>query len=737
MKNAGNVFLLGASGMGMAPLAIYLQGSGLSVEAYDDHFCEPLRKMMQDEGIQVLHEPNPIETPDYVIRSSAIGEEHELVRPWISKEIPVIRRGDFLSNLLKDKKVIAVVGSHGKTTTTGMLVWSLKKLGFDFSYLVGGRFTQDQFKPGEWSSSPWVVVEVDESDGSIEGFNPEITVALNGDWDHVDQYSDPDAFMQTLGDLFERTRERIIIPNEDKFISLLDSLKSKTESTRIKPLSNPALFMQFSERAVQATIQSLGLDSDSLDFRQFPGMERRHSLLWENENSLVLEDYAHHPTEIQALLSWRQELISDARLRVVFQPHRYTRTKALAQDFADELSTADDLYLVPTYSAFEKFSNEGAVESIIGHLPPRHRDQTKVYGNFPDLRSELFSTQNQGDTKEQILFVGAGNIDKWAHAFASTCKHPDDKHLGFADYLSSRISSDCLLLPEEGLASKTTMQVGGKARWYAEPANVEDLRNLVDATNLFEIQRVMLGRGSNLIIPDDGFAGLVIRLKGSFWSEISFRSDEGMVVGAGARLKEICRLACKHQLQGFEFLEGIPGTLGGALRMNAGAMGWETFDLVEWVTFLMPDGQIRKISRSDMEVAYRFCKEASEGIALRAKLNADGKADHQVIREAIDKLSQKRRKSQPREASSGCVFRNPEELPAGKLIEEAGLKGEREGHAVVSDIHANFIVNEGGASAEDVIALVKKMRNRVKESNGVVLEPEIGLMGKDWHEFLS
>ena len=154
MKNAGNVFLLGASGMGMAPLAIYLQGSGLSVEAYDDHFCEPLRKMMQDEGIQVLHEPNPIETPDYVIRSSAIGEEHELVRPWISKEIPVIRRGDFLSNLLKDKKVIAVVGSHGKTTTTGMLVWSLKKLGFDFSYLVGGRFTQDQFKPGEWSSSP-------------------------------------------------------------------------------------------------------------------------------------------------------------------------------------------------------------------------------------------------------------------------------------------------------------------------------------------------------------------------------------------------------------------------------------------------------------------------------------------------------------------------------------------------------------------------------------------------------
>ena len=246
----------------------------------------------------------------------------------------------------------------------------------------------------------------------------------------------------------------------------------------------------------------------------------------------------------------------------------------------------------------------------------------------------------------------------------------------------------------------------------------------------------MLGRGSNLIIPDDGFAGLVIRLKGSFWSEISFRSDEGMVVGAGARLKEICRLACKHQLQGFEFLEGIPGTLGGALRMNAGAMGWETFDLVEWVTFLMPDGQIRKISRSDMEVAYRFCKEASEGIALRAKLNADGKADHQVSAKQLINFRKSAESSTTR--SQFRVYLGTQgELPAGKLIEEAGLKGEREGHAVVSDIHANFIVNEGGASAEDVIALVKKMRNRVKESNGVVLEPEIGLMGKDWHEFLS
>jgi len=184
-------------------------------------------------------------------------------------------------------------------------------------------------------------------------------------------------------------------------------------------------------------------------------------------------------------------------------------------------------------------------------------------------------------------------------------------------------------------------------------------------------------------------------------------------------------------------LEGIPGTLGGALRMNAGAMGWETFDLVEWVSFLLPDGSIREIPGTDLNVGYRYCKEAFEGIALRAKLRSEGRSDHRAIRKAIDKLARKRRASQPNKASSGCIFRNPDDVPAGLLIDQVGLKGEREGGAVVSDLHANFIVNEGDASAEEVISLIKRVRERVKETNGLLLEPEVTLMGKSWSEYLS
>jgi len=281
------------------------------------------------------------------------------------------------------------------------------------------------------------------------------------------------------------------------------------------------------------------------------------------------------------------------------------------------------------------------------------------------------------------------------------------------------------------------MRVGGSARWYAEPSNPEDLRFLVDACNLFELPRAMMGRGSNLIVPDDGFSGLVLRLKGQFWSTIEARHEESLVVGAGAKLKDICKFACRNELKGFEFLEGIPGTLGGALRMNAGAMGWEIFDLVEWVSFLLPNGEIQQIPGSELEVGYRYCREAYEGIALRAKLKSEGRAKHQEIRKVIDNLSSARQRAQPREASSGCVFRNIGNHPAGWLIDQTGLKGEAVGGASVSGVHANFIVNRGDATATEVIELICKVRQRVKESQGLILDPEVNLLGKSWDQFLS
>ena len=154
MKNPKRVLLLGAGGMGMAPLGLYLQGAGVHVEAYDDRFREPLRSHLQNSGIEVLSEPTPVNNPDCVIRSSAISLDNKLVKNWVDLGIPVYQRGEFLARFTARKKILAVVGSHGKTSTVGMLCWALDKVDFSCSYLVGGAFVNNQLPPGRffWGS---------------------------------------------------------------------------------------------------------------------------------------------------------------------------------------------------------------------------------------------------------------------------------------------------------------------------------------------------------------------------------------------------------------------------------------------------------------------------------------------------------------------------------------------------------------------------------------------------------
>ncbi|MDA7757027.1 UDP-N-acetylmuramate dehydrogenase [Opitutales bacterium] len=735
MNKPKRVFLLGASGMGMAPLAFYLRGAGVEVEAFDDYFREPLRTQMQDAGIKVLMEPVPIQTPDCVIRSSAIGTTDSRLSSFRSKSIEIFKRGDFLAKYSNQFKTVAIVGSHGKTTSAGMLSWALSEIDFNFSYLVGGRFKNDFLPMGKFQDSPWMVLEVDESDGTIDGFAPDITVVLNCDWDHVDRYKHKGSVSDVFKNLLSRTRSGVILSHSSSLLPWVKKSKRLKVST-FELEDDSADYMASNRDASIACATMMGADVDQVNFKKFPGMERRQSTLFEDANRLILEDYAHHPTEIRAFLADRRKKFPDRWMKVVFQSHRYSRTKAFAESFAEELSVADELNFLPTYGAFENYDAEGDAEALSGYLPPRLRATTKIFADYPSFMKDKIGTEDKS-ISDQILFLGAGNIEGWAHAFAAIHHRKGDRVSAFSYFLKDRLSHKCVLRKDESLASKTTMRVGGTALWYAEPKHTEDLRSLVEASNYYSIPRVMLGRGSNLIIPDEGYDGLVLRLRGEFWKEISPRSDDSFIVGAGARLNDICKLACQQELVGFEFLEGIPGTLGGALRMNAGAMGWEIYDLVEWVSFLLPDGSIREIPGNQLNIGYRFCQEAKDGIALRAKLKAEGRSDHKAIRSAIEELAQKRRSSQPREASAGCIFKNPEEKSAGWLIENCGMKGERVGSAVVSSVHANFIVNEGGATAEDVISLMQKVRRRVNDETKITLEPEVGLLGKKWKDQLS
>ncbi|HWA11027.1 MAG TPA: UDP-N-acetylmuramate dehydrogenase, partial [Opitutaceae bacterium] len=240
----------------------------------------------------------------------------------------------------------------------------------------------------------------------------------------------------------------------------------------------------------------------------------------------------------------------------------------------------------------------------------------------------------------------------------------------------------------------------------------------------------------NLIVPDEGVEGLVVALTHPAWAEFEPRPDGRVWVGAGLRLKNLCGLAGKAGLQGFEFLEGIPGSVGGALRMNAGAMGGWMFDVVDEVQVMTADGEVKMLKKSEMHVEYRHCAELHHAVALGALLRPASPADAESIGRQIDVYRRKRHESQPREPSAGCIFKNPPGTSAGRLIDESGLKGERVGDAEVSSVHANFIVNRGQATGADVLELVRRVRARVRQAKGVDLEPEVLLYGKEWRDVL-
>jgi UDP-N-acetylmuramate--alanine ligase len=232
-----------------------------------------------------------------------------------------------------------------------------------------------------------------------------------------------------------------------------------------------------------------------------------------------------------------------------------------------------------------------------------------------------------------------------------------------------------------------------------------------------------------LLVRDGGIRGVVICLAGAEFCRIEARGNQ-LHCGAGARLKSVAVEAKRQGLTGLEFLEGIPGSVGGALRMNAGAMGSEMFQTVERVRFMDRGGRVHERLRPEIDVQYRRCELFEKHIALAAVLNGSP-ASRGTIEQRMGAFSRKRWASQPAAPSAGCIFRNPEAGPAGKLVEELGLKGLRVGGAAISERHGNFIVNDGNATARDVLDLISLVQSRARAERGVELQTEVQIIGED------
>ena len=298
-----------------------------------------------------------------------------------------------------------------------------------------------------------------------------------------------------------------------------------------------------------------------------------------------------------------------------------------------------------------------------------------------------------------------------------------------AQLLAGQLSAASVVRANEPLAKRTTLRVGGPADLYVEPASEADLA----ATLRFAAEQTLpffvLGRGSNLLIRDGGVRGIVICLAQPHFTRIEV-DGLPMRCGAGAKLKDVANEAKRNGIAGLEFLEGIPGCVGGALRMNAGAYGGAMFEVIESLRFMDFAGAAQDVPAERIQVSYRSCPFFKSHIALGAVLKGRP-GERAAIEQRMAECSQKRWSSQPKAPSAGCAFKNPAAIPAGRLVEELRLKGTRVGGAMVSLEHGNFIVTDNTATARDVLELMELIKQRAQAERGIALETEVQIIGSD------
>ena len=285
------------------------------------------------------------------------------------------------------------------------------------------------------------------------------------------------------------------------------------------------------------------------------------------------------------------------------------------------------------------------------------------------------------------------------------------------------------VLAGEPMKYHTTFRIGGPADYFAMPGTKEEVRKITELCRAEQMPYYIVGNGSNLLVSDQGYHGVVIQI----FKEMSRVEVKGSMVTAqaGATLAKVANAALNAGLTGFEFAAGIPGTLGGACVMNAGAYGGEMKDVLYEVTVLTNEGGIRVIPKEQLEMGYRTSIIAKEGYTVLeavVKLESDAKEE---IRARMEDLRERRITKQPLEyPSAGSTFKRPEGYFAGKLIQEAGLQGFCVGGAQVSEKHCGFVINRQDATAADVDELMKQVSGKVKEKFGVTLEPEVKRLGE-------
>lgn len=756
------VHLIGIGGAGMSAIARVLLERGHSVTGCDQRDTPVLRALEQlGARVYVGHDPEHVRGAAVVVATSAVRPDHPEVVAAQQLGVPVWHRGAMLRALTADHYCIAVAGIHGKTTTTALIVLLLRAAGLDPSFVVGGE-VPELGGNGHAGRGSAFVVEADEYDRTFLALRPDVAVVTNVEWEHVDCYPRPEDVRQAFAEWIARVPPggRVYLCRDDPGAWSLPrpqaqvigyglhpeaewhavDLTVSAQATAFAALRKGALYGRFclrlpGEHNVRNALAALAVAADEgvpegvvrAVFSGFEGVARRFQWIGEADGVTVLDDYAHHPTEIQATLRAARQRYPDRRLVVVFQPHTFSRTRAFAERMAAALGEADAALVTEVYAARESDPGDTTGAAVAAAVP----GGAGFAPTFEGASRWLLHRLRPGDV---LLTMGAGDVTGLGPRLLDALRLSERASVqGPLAWIAARWNGK--LAWRAPLARHTTWRVGGPADLLLVAEDVEQLEGAVSLARTAGVPWRVLGRGSNVLVADEGFRGVVIlnRSRGVRWQ---IASDSAIVVAAsGESLSRLARETAARGWGGLEWAAGIPGTVGGAVVGNAGAFGHEIGERVAWVTVLDPAGRRQRLSAAEVGFGYRqsrLRRASGQEVVLEVALRLE-RADPGVLVERIAEQTRWRHAHQPRGASAGSVFRNPPGEAAGRLLEAAGLKGRVRGAAQISPSHANFVLNLGGASARDIWQLIQEARHAVRERTGVELELEIELLG-EWPE---
>ena len=635
------IHLIGIGGVGMAGLAVLLKARGHEVSGCDLK-ATPRTRWLESQGIPVFvgHSPDHLKDADEVIVTPAVARDNPERQACVNPRF----RGEVLAELVNSTDGIAVCGSHGKTTTATWIAKLLQALGESVSWCIGGE--TGAFPVAHAAASGPLVVEADESDGTLALYRAKTLVVNKCEYDHPDHF-------KTEADYFAcyetaKRNAEAVIESESLDCSMVRTFECSNGLPEHN-LKNMRAAVEVALRrghAMTDIAKALPQIVAKLPDRRFERVwpQSNNQTVEQPNNLLVYTDYAHHPTEMACAVGMARQ-ICRGTLRVLFQPHRYSRTKALLQDFPAAFEGADEVVLCPTYAAFEQPVEGGDIADLYRACRERFSAETR----------------RRGDVS---LFLSRSCDEAWEHALNSMREGDLTLLLGAGDIIN--------LVPQ-----------------IHRDLDSASLR-LCAGNPTPRLRKIWIGQGSNTWKSDLNLS-------------VEYVKTSGPAGAPGASL-------------GIPWMAGIPGTVGGWIKMNAGAFGHSISEVLAEVKV---DG--RWLPASACGFSYRHSDITGE--IQDFKLNSNYSAVRLPTSPSAEAYLAKRKKFPA--GTYGSFFKNPEGDFAGRLLEAAGAKELRVGGASVWSEHANVIVRGEGATASDVIALARLMRNRVFFRFGVRLEPEV------------